>query len=95
MKLKSTEIIKESIKPYWEDESLSTKDYTSIKKYSTSRYEIELKQELGYFTHTPEKILIYRTYIKIYEGENLIKRKMFYGSNGKKWEQFIKDFIEE
>ena len=95
MKLISKEIIGVKIEPYWEDNSLSIKDYTSINKFSKGKYEIELKPELGHFINTPKQIITYRTYIKIFEGEKLIKRKMFYGSNGLKWEQFIKDFFRE
>jgi hypothetical protein len=95
MKLISKEITKEQITPYWGDNSLSVKDYTSINKFLKGGYEIELKQELGHFTNTPEKIIIYRTYIKIIKEGRLVKKRLFYGDNGTKWKQFVTEIIGE
>jgi hypothetical protein len=95
MKLISKEITKEQTNPYWGNNSLSIKDYTSTSKFLKGKFEIELKQELGYFTNTPEKIMIYRTYIRIIKEGKLIKKRLFYGSNGTKWKQFVTEIIEE
>jgi len=93
MELIKKEIIKEDIKPYWNDNSQMIKDYTSLNVFSKGNHKIELKQELGYFIDKPENIMMYRTYIKIFRGEKLIKRRLFYGDNGVKWEQFITEII--
>jgi hypothetical protein len=95
MKLIKKEITKEDIKPYWNDDSRMVKDYTSLSVFSKGNYEIELKQELGYFIDKPENIIMYRTYIKIFKGEKLIKRRLFYGDNGVKWKQFITETLKE
>jgi hypothetical protein len=95
MKLIKNLILKENIESYWNDNSLTIKDYTSLSVFLKGKFEIELKQELGYFINKPENIMVYRTYIKIFEGEKLIKRRLFYGDNGVKWKQFVTETLKE
>jgi hypothetical protein len=95
MKLIKNLILKENIESYWNDNSLTIKDYTSLSVFLKGKFEIELKQELGYFINKPENVMVYRTYIKIFEGEKLIKRRLFYGDNGVKWKQFVTETLKE
>ena len=93
MRLKSKQIIKEEINPYWANEKELIKNYTLLSKYSDKGYEIELKQEQGYFLNKPNDLITYRTYVRIYKNGEMIKRRLWYIDNPD-WRIFVKDFLK-
>lgn len=87
------QIIESKIIEYWADESILIDRQTILNKFNKNGYDIEIKEEVGKFLDGCGDITRYRTYVYIYKDGVKLKRRLFYGDNGLKWEQYVNEYV--
>jgi hypothetical protein len=89
-------IIKSKQTEYWDDESQTMTEQTILDEYDYKKHKIGVTQEIGWFDSKPNDKIIYRTYVRIYKDDVLIKRRLFYnGYTNKKtnWKKYVNEFL--
>jgi hypothetical protein len=89
-------IIKSKQTKYWDDETQTVTEQTILNKYNYKNHRVEVTKEIGWFNSNPKDIIIFRTYVRIYKDDVLIKRRLFYnGYTNKKtdWKKYVNEFL--
>jgi hypothetical protein len=89
--VKST-ILKEQVKEYWDDSSKSVIEREILHSYIKDSFDIELMEEIFFFTHDKNDIINHKTIIKIFNNGKLIKRKLFWMGYDK-WSGFNHEML--
>ena len=71
-------ILKEQVSKYWADSSKSTVDREILNVYVKGDFDIELIEEIGFFTDNVDKVINYKTIVKVFNNGKLVKRKLFW-----------------
>jgi hypothetical protein len=85
-------ILKEQVKKYWADSSKSIVDRKILNEYVKGDFNIELIEEIGFFTNNVEDIMNYKTIVKVFNNGKLVKRKLFWMGYDK-WNGFTHDML--
>jgi hypothetical protein len=85
-------ILKEQVKKYWADSSKSIIDRKILNEYVKGDFNIELIEEIGFFTDNVEDIMNYKTIVKVFNNGKLVKRKLFWMGYDK-WNGFTHDML--
>jgi hypothetical protein len=71
-------ILKEQVKKYWADSSKSIVDRKVLNVYVKGDFDVELIEEIGFFTDNVDEIMNYKTIVKVFNNGKLVKRKLFW-----------------
>jgi hypothetical protein len=95
IKLIETKILNEVIEEYWDDSSRHIKESILVNVYVKDKYKIEVNEYLGVFLDKLDTKIRYKTIIKIFEGNDLIKRKLWWLSSERIKKMNNEELIEE
>jgi hypothetical protein len=85
-------ILKEQVKKYWADSNRNIVDRKILNEYVKGDFNIELIEEIGFFTDNVEDIMNYKTIVKVFNNGKLVKRKLFWMGYDK-WNGFTHDML--
>ena len=85
-------VLEQKTEKFWGDCNLSITNKKVLNLYTKGNFDIELVENLGFFVGKEEDVMNYKTTIKISQGGNLIKRKLFYMGYDK-WNGFNHEML--